>query len=89
MAWNKLKDGAKTGKGIGKALQLSKALGAMGFTSWNTLEPGDYNRKNFIHTKHFLSYEYMYRSMVVLFPMKKLFRTKKFILLYITSGLSY
>ena len=39
MAW-KLKDGG--GTGMGKALQLSKALVAMGFTSWNRLEPGDY-----------------------------------------------
>ena len=40
MAW-KLKDDCKPG--IGKAWQLSKALVAMGFTSWNRLEPGDYS----------------------------------------------
>jgi hypothetical protein len=40
MAWNKL---TKSNGPVDKALQLSKALSAMGFTTWNSLESGDYN----------------------------------------------
>lgn len=43
MSWAKIKEKqAIGGQGMGKAFQLSKALAAMGYTSWNRLEPGDY-----------------------------------------------
>lgn len=43
MAWNKLKENKTWQKkdGLGKALQITKALNAMGYTNWNRLEPGD------------------------------------------------
>ena len=43
MAWNKLKENKTWQKkeGMGKALQITKALTAMGYTNWTKLEPGD------------------------------------------------
>ena len=45
MAWNKLKENKAWQKkeGMGKAIQITKALNAMGYTNWNRLEPGDDN----------------------------------------------
>ena len=53
MAWNKLKKSNqwKQSDGLEKALQLSKALSAFGYTTWNNLEPGDYNCMLVIHSR--------------------------------------
>ena len=54
MSWAKIKEKqAIGGQGMGKAFQLSKALAAMGYTSWNRLEPGDYMIDIFFFLKGF------------------------------------
>ena len=58
MAWNTLKAKPNWNPkgGLGKALQMSKALTAMGYTSWNHLEPGDYSRDPLISAYYLIAY---------------------------------
>ena len=66
MAWNKLKSKTnssqwKQSEGLQKALQISNALSAMGFQTWNKLEPGDYNCMLVIQSR-FYSHTQIYNN---------------------------